>query len=70
MLKPFYLPAKGNNNKQIIACIYWKLHIIENLKVNFLIENNIEDAEDIKIDIDNKKTYMPGYKAIVSIIVW
>lgn len=68
ILEPFYLPAKSNNNKQIMACICQKLYIIDNLKANLLIKNNIISIEDIKIDIGNKKAYMFGCKATISII--
>lgn len=70
VLEPLYLPAKGNDNKQIIACICQKLHIVDNLRINLLIENNILGAEGIKINISSKKAYVPKYKAIVSITIW
>ena len=63
MLKPLYLPAKDDNDKQIVACIGWKLHIVDNLRINLLIGNNIIGAKEIKIDITNEKAFVPGCKA-------
>lgn len=68
MLEPLYLPAKNNNDKWIMACIYQKLYIVDNLKVNFLIKNDIVNVKKIWINIINKKIYIPEFKAIISII--
>lgn len=65
MLELFYLFIKNNNKKWFMVCICQKLHIVKNLRINFLIKNNIIDAKSIKINIGNKKTYIPGYKTIV-----
>ena len=50
--------------------IYQKLHIINNLRKNLLIENNIIGAKKIKIDITNKKAYILRCKTIISVIAW
>ena len=51
----------------MVACIRCELHIVDNLKANILIGNNIIGAEGITIDIAKEKIYIPGCKATIPI---
>ncbi len=48
-----YLSSKNDSKKMIE--IHREMHLVEDLKVNMLIENDILESEDIIIDIQEKK---------------
>lgn len=67
VLETLYFPAINNKGQQVIVCIRYELHLIDNLKVNILIGNDIISAEGITINIAKERAYIPGYKTIVPI---
>lgn len=67
VLETLYFPAISNEGQQVVACIRRELHLVDNLRANILIGNDIIDAEGITIDIAKEKAYIPGCKATVPI---
>ena len=45
-----------------------KLHIIDNLRVKILIENNIIESKEIVINVINKKARINNYSITINII--
>lgn len=63
LLEPFFFLVTNENNQQVVALIKCKLHLVDNLKANILIGNNIIGPESIIIDIVKEKVYILGCKA-------
>ena len=61
-----YIYNKDNIiNEKIRTCFIKKVYIINNLKVNIFIENNIDDLKDIIVFIKNYTTYIKNCNVIV-----
>ena len=67
VFKALYFPAIGDKGQQVITCIHCELHLVDNLKTNIPIENDIIGTKGIIINIAKKKTYVPGCKALLLI---
>ena len=67
VLEPLYFSAISDKGQRMIVCIHHKLHIVDNLRANILIGNDLISAKGITIDIAKEKAYIPECKAIVSI---
>lgn len=67
VLELLYFPAIGNKSQCVIVCIYCELHIVNNLRANIFIRNNIIGAKGMIINIAKEKAYIPGCKTIVPI---
>lgn len=63
ILEALYFPAISNKGQRIVACIRCKLYLVDNLRANILIGNDIIGTKGITIDIAKKKTYVPSCKA-------
>ena len=55
--------------KSIRACFIKKMHIVDDFKINILIENDIDEFENISISFKNKITHINNYEMIVSLKV-
>ena len=67
VLKVLYFPAISNKGQRVIAYIHCKHHLVDNLRANILIGNDIIGTKSITIDIANGKVYFLKCKAIVPI---
>lgn len=67
VLELLYFPAIGNKGQRMIVCIYCELHIVDNLRANIFIENNIIGVKGMMINIAKEKAYISDCKAIVPI---
>ena len=65
--EPLYFPALSKADESIIACIRRELHIIDNLRVNLLIGNDILGAEGFVLDMAQGRAYIPGCGATIRI---
>lgn len=63
----FYFFGINSTNYSAYAHIYWKFHIIEGLKTNLLVSNNILAIERVIIDPINKSIIISSYQVILSI---
>ena len=52
----------------IFACARRKIHVIDELRVNILIENDFIDLKKNFINIVNQKVYIENYKISIIII--
>ena len=64
-----YFTRKNDSKKQIRACFRREIHVVDDLKVNILIDIDIIDVENISIDVSNKKTRIKSCNVIVFIEV-
>lgn len=67
VLELLYFPAIGNKGQRMIVCIYCELHIVDNLRANIFIGNNIIGTKGMMINIAKEKAYILGCKVIVPI---
>ena len=67
IVKTLYFSAINNKNQQVVACIRCELHLVDNLRANILIKNNIVGTKGIIINIAKEKAYVPGCKALLSL---
>ena len=65
--EPLYFPALSKADEGIIACIRRELHIIDNLRINLLIGNDVLGAEGFVLDMAQGKAYIPGCGATIRI---
>lgn len=59
---PLYLLGEKNNSAKAYAYIWRELHLVNGLKTNILIGNDIIKPEGILIDISSKSTYVSSCK--------
>ena len=52
--------------KSIRACFIKKMHIINDLKINIFIENDVDESESISIFFKNKTTHINNCEVIIS----
>ena len=64
-----YLNDEDNFDRKIRACFHREIHIVDDLKVNILIDIDVIDAENIIIDIESKIARIDNYNVIISIEV-
>ena len=55
------------NNIKILYRILRKIHLINNLKIYILIENNIIELKEIVLNINKNKTFINSYDIIADI---
>lgn len=65
-----YFFAISNKGQKVVTYICHKLYLVNNLKTNILIKNDIIDTEGITINIVKKKAYVSGCKALFLISAW
>ena len=63
----YLLDLKKNNNKALIYIIR-KIYLINNLKVNLLIRNNIMKSKKIMLDVSKNEAYINSYNIVIKII--
>ncbi len=64
-----YFSNKDRKKNLIIAKIIRKVYLINNLKTNILIKNNLIDSKEITIDINNKLVFINSCDVIVLVEV-
>lgn len=55
----------NSRNRPIYLQIYWKLHLVEGLKANLLVSNNILATEELIINIANKTAIISRCQIII-----
>ena len=56
---------KNKENKIVRTCFRRKIHIVDNLKTNMFIENDIINLKNINVSFDRRIAYIENYKIIV-----
>ena len=70
ILVPFYMPAsKASDGTSVLACITREIHIVDGLKANMLIRNDVLGPEEFVIDINKKKAYIGSCDVNISLQV-
>jgi len=64
-----YFSNKDRKKNLIIAKIICKVYLINNLKTNILIKNNLIDSKEIIININNKLVFINSCDVIVLVKV-
>lgn len=59
---PLYLLGEKNNGAKSYTFIWRKLHLVDGLKANILISNNIIGLKGISVNISSKLAYISSYK--------
>ena len=67
VLKTLYFLAISNKGQPVVVCIRFELHLVDNLRANILIGNDIISAKGITINIAKEKAYISECKATVPI---
>ena len=67
VLELLYFPAISNKGQHMVACICHELHIVDNLRANILIKNDIIGVKGMIIDIAKEKAYILDCKATIPI---
>ena len=67
VFKAIYFPVISNKGQRLVVYIHREFYLVDNLRVNIFIGNDIIGTKDITIDIANKKAYVSGCKATVPI---
>ena len=62
-----YFPRKNNAKQLVYAFIICEIHLVENLKANLLIRNNIMSLEGFVINVKRKKALINSCKVTISI---
>lgn len=65
--EPLYFPATNTAGDNIIACVRRELHIVEDLRINILIDNDIIESEDITLDVVKGSAYISDCQATIVI---
>lgn len=65
----FYFPKIGNNSKPVLAKIRRKIYLIERLKVQILIGNDILVPEGFVLDLVSKKVIIFSYNTKIQILI-
>ena len=60
ILEPLYFPAISENGQRVVVPIKRELHLVDKLRANILIGNDIIGPEGITMDIAKEKAYVPG----------
>lgn len=55
-----FFPTTNENGKRVVVSIKREFYLMDNLKANILIRNDIIGPESITIDIAKEKPYVPG----------
>lgn len=64
-----YFPRKNNAKQLVYIFLICKIHLVEDLRVNLLIRNNIMSPEGFVINVKGKKALMGSYKVTIPIDV-
>ena len=70
MLIPIYLRNLKRNNNKTLTYITRKIYLINNLKVNLLIKNNIMKSKKIRLDVSKNEVYINSCNIIIKIITY
>ena len=62
-----YIKGKNEKEKTIRACFHKEIHIIDDLKINMLIDNDIMKSKNINVSLNKRIAYIENCKMIVSI---
>jgi len=64
-----YFFSKNNEDNLVMTKITQEVHLMNDFKINMLIENNLIDFEEIIIDVVSKSIFINNCDVIVSIKV-
>jgi hypothetical protein len=67
ILVSIYFSKTSDSNKSVLIKIVREIHIIENLKANMLIENDVLDSEEFVLDVSNKSVYIKSCNIIIEL---
>lgn len=62
-----YFLGKNNKKKIVYVCINCKLHVVNGLKANMLISNDIINLKQILVDISKKTTFIVSYRVQLTV---
>ena len=62
-----YIEVKNENKKTVRACFRKEIHIVDDLKINMFIENDVMKSKDINVLSNKKIAYIKSCKIIVSV---
>ena len=65
----FFFSEITKSQKQILTRIIREIHLIDEFKANFLIENDFFDLEDFTIDINNKKISIASCDVDIDLLI-
>lgn len=68
VLMPIYFLGVEKYKQLVYACIYRKMHLIDGLKANILVKNNIMALKDLMIDLANFITFISSCNVWIAII--
>lgn len=61
--------SKTKNNNQVLIRIIEEIHLIDELKINLLIDNDFLESKDFIIDINNRKASIISYNVIIDLFI-
>lgn len=64
-----YFLGRNNTCQQVYTSLTYKIHLIEGLRANLLIGNNIMSLEGFIIDVKNKSVFIGSCRVTVPIDV-
>lgn len=64
-----YFPGKNNVERLVYASVRCEIHLVDGLRANLLIENDIMSPENFVIDIDKRSTLIGSCKVTIPISV-
>ncbi len=62
-----YFPEKNNAGQLVYASLTYEVHLVEDLRTNLLIENDIMSPEGFVIDVKGKKVFIGSCKVTIPI---
>ena len=62
-----YLPEVKKNGNKALTCVTREIHLINNLKANLLMGNNIIGSEKIVLDISKNEVSIDSCDIIIAI---
>lgn len=67
ILMPIYFLRVDKHKQLIYTCIYCKMHLVDYLKTNILVGNNIIILKGIIIDLANSITFITNCNVLIAI---
>ena len=65
---PIYIPTTKDNSTKVLYYIIYKIYLVNNLKTNIFIRNDIIGLEKIIINISKGKAIIGSYGTTINII--
>lgn len=64
---PIYILGVNKHKEPVYTCIYHEMHLIDGLKANMLVGNDIITPEGIMIDLANSTTFITSCNVRIAI---